>query len=257
MIRPCIEEARHYDNVIKINVVNGSSSKMGRNKDGSISKRHSNATPGESVEVYPFSEQEIDALFKVLDNRIKSAKNNKEKRIARRNKLLLTVGFNSGLRASDIRTLTWSFFFTENGEFRDFYSIRPQKTKKYKKFVKIYFNDSIKKAIEEYIDIYPVKDYNDYIFKSNKGDDAITVHAIYDTVKKAAKEAGIEKNVGSHSMRKTWGSAAWHNADDKNQALIILQQCFNHSTSLVTARYIGLLDTEISSMYNSVNIGYA
>lgn len=247
------------ENIIGLKVVNGKlaeKQKVHYNLDGSVSKRHSNAKADVSSEVYPFTEEEVRKIIAVLDSKIEWANGEKRRQIARRNKLMAIIGLNSGLRASDIRSLTFSFFFDEDGSMRDYYSIMPLKTKKYKKFVKIFFNDAIRNSIMEYVRLYPVSDYNQLVFTSQKGDDAIEVHTIYDVIKKAAKEAGIKKNVGSHSLRKTWGYTVWHNAEDKNKALVVLQQCFSHSSTQVTARYIGIMDSELSDMYNSVNIGY-
>lgn len=239
-------------NVIDISVIKGGKR---FNADGSVDRRHSNAKPGVSEEVYPFTEDEVARIINVLNRKIDKAVGSRIK-IARRNKLLAIIGMNTGLRASDIRRLPYSFFFNERGEMREFYSIEPFKTRKYKKFVKIFFNDTVKEAIQEYVSLYPVNNYDDLVFASQKGDGAIEVHAIYDIIKKAAAEAGVEKNIGSHSLRKTWGYTVWHSSEDKNKALVILQQCFGHSSTQVTARYIGIMDNELSDMYNSVNIGY-
>ena len=71
----------------------------------------------------------------------------------------------------------------------------------------------------------------------------------------SAIEAGIEKNIGSHSLRKTWGYTIWHKSTDKSKALVMLQQCFNHSDSMTTMRYIGILDEEKKDMYESIELG--
>ena len=70
-----------------------------------------------------------------------------------------------------------------------------------------------------------------------------------------AAEAGITKNVGSHTLRKTFGRFIFHEATDKNKALVILQTIFNHSSPAVTSRYIGLTDDEVSDVFNELNIG--
>lgn len=244
--------------IINLRVLNGKLEEkktVHYNMDGSVSKRHSNAKAGVSSEVYPFTREEVDAIIRVLDKKIEDHRGTSREKIARRNKLMTIIGLNSGLRASDIRLLTWEFFFDERGNMREFYSLEPYKTRKYKKFVKIYFNKAIVSAVMDYVSLYPISDYHKAVFESQKGG-VIEVHTIYDVIKKAACEAGINKNVGSHSLRKTWGYTAWHEAEDKEKALVVLQQCFNHSSTLVTSRYIGIMDSEISDMFNNVNIGY-
>ena len=95
------------------------------------------------------------------------------------------------------------------------------------------------------------------MFKSRKGTDAIEAGSLGKIVKDIAENAGIKQNIGSHSLRKTWGFWCWHEAEDKQKALVILQKCFNHSDTLTTMRYIGLLDDEIEAMYNSIELGYS
>lgn len=247
------------DNVIELIKVDG---KLGvkpevrYNKDGSIDKRHPNSVAGVSSEVYPFTtEEEIKAMIDVFNNRIENAPDDNKKMIAHRNKMLFLIGINVGLRASDLVTLKWNFFLTEDGEFKDFYSLQPKKTKKHKKFVKLYFNQVVKKAITEYIEIYPIQNMDDYLFKSRKGNGAISERGLWGIVVDAAAEAGIDKNVGSHSLRKTFGRFVWYNAVDKSKSLVVLQTIFNHSSPAVTSRYIGLTDDEVSDVFNELNIG--
>lgn len=246
-------------NVIALSVVDGKLSRKPNvryNKDGSIDKRHPNKVAGTSSEVYPFTTQEeIKAMIDVFVKHIEEAINDNQKQIAARNKMMFVIAINISLRASDLVSLKWNFFFDDNGNFKDFYSLQPKKTRKTGKFVKLYFNQTIKKAITDYIEEYPVEDMNEYLFKSRKGDGAITERALWKIVVNTAAEAGIKKNVGSHSLRKTFGFWAWHNAEDKNKALVTLQMVFNHSDTQTTMRYIGLMNSEIEDMFNSVDLG--
>lgn len=230
------------------------------NKDGSVKKTKCNKVAGQDSEVYAFkTKEEIDAMMAVLDNHIDTATNDNQKQIAYRNKMLFVIGINIGIRGSDLRTLKWSFFFDkrDNGtlKFKTFYVIQPMKQRKQKKFVKLFFNDAVKNAINSYIEKYPIDNLDDYLFTSRKGDEPIEVSSLWRIVKNTAAEAGIEQNIGSHSLRKTFGFWCWHNSEDKNKALVILQQIFNHSSTQVTSRYIGILDDEIEDMFHSINLG--
>lgn len=249
---------RKTDNVINLSVVNGKLYKKEEikyNKDGSIDKRHCNKVAGVSSEVYPFNTQEeIKAMIDVFNKRIDEAPDENKRKIAYRNKLLFLIGINISLRASDLVTLKWNFFFDDNGDWKDFYTLQPKKQRKQKKFVKLYFNQAIKKVILDYIEQYPIQNMNEHLFKSRKGDGSITERALWKIVVDAAEEAGVNKNVGSHSLRKTFGFWAWHNAEDKNKALVTLQMIFNHSDTQTTLRYIGLLNSEIEDMFN-VDLG--
>lgn len=247
------------NNVIEFVVIKGGDSKKEEvryNLDGSVDKRCPNKVAGVSSEVYPFTtENEIELMINLFNIRINEAPTPTKRQIACRNKMMFLVGINVGLRASDLITLKWNFFFDDNGRFKDFYTLQPKKTRKQKKFVKLFFNQAVKKAITDYIEEYPIQDMNEYLFKSRQGDSYITEISLGRIIKDAAKEVGIEKNICSHSLRKTFGFWAWHNADDKGKALVTLQMLFNHSDSMTTLKYIGILNSEIEDMFNSVDLG--
>lgn len=233
-------------------------------KDGCHKLTRNNKVAGKSTEVYGFyTTEEIKAVVDALDKRIKAAELKVMKhvsrsvtslRVARRNKLLVLVGMNIGIRASDLSVIRWNYFFNDDMSFKDNYVIQPKKQKRCGKFVKLFFNDAVKSAIMEYISYYPVTNLDDYVFPNESGNPMTTQNYDY-ILKNLAKEAGIRKNVGSHSLRKTWGFWCWHSAEDKNKALVILQACFGHSDTNVTMRYIGLLDEDKKEMYCSINLG--
>ena len=245
------------NNVIEFDIIRGglSKEKAELNKDEVVNKHHSNKVAGQSSEVYPFtSDEEIKAMIDAFDNKIENAPDDK-RWIACRNKMLFLVGINVGLRASDLCGLKYSFFMNEDGTFKNFYSLQPKKTKKTKKFVKLYFNQTVKKAITDYIEEYPLKDMDEYLFKSREGDNHITEKSLGRIIKNTAEEAGVERNICSHSLRKTFGYHIWHNAKDKEKALVILQTIFNHSSLMMTKKYIGLMDEEMSDVFNELNLG--
>lgn len=247
------------NNIIKLSIVNGKLSKAPEvkyNKDGSIDKRHANKVAGVSSEVYPFtSEEEIKSMIDTFDKHISEAVNENQRQIACRNKMLFLIGINLGIRASDLCELRYNFFMNNDGAFKDCYSLQPKKTRKTGKYVKLFFNETVKKAIADYIKEYPIQDMNEYLFKSRKGNNHITEISLGRIIKDTAEEIGIEKNICSHSLRKTFGYWVWHNAEDKNKALVTLQVIFNHSSTATTTKYIGLTDGEVSCAFNSLDLG--
>lgn len=247
------------DNVIHLRIVNGKAiekPEVRYNKDGSVDKRHPNKEAGVSSEVYPFTTQEeIKAMIDAFNKHIDEATDENKRMIARRNKMLFLIGINLSLRSSDLCGLTYKFFFKEDGTFKDCYSLQPKKTRKTGKFVKLYFNETVKKAITEYVKDYPVEDVNEYLFKSRKGDGHITEITLGRIIKDVAEEIGIERNINSHSLRKTFGYHVWHDAEDKEKALVMLMTIFNHSSLAITKKYIGIMDEEIESVFNGLNLG--
>ena len=246
------------NNVITLSIVDGKLAKKPKvryNKDGTIDKRHSNRVSGVSSTVYPFSVEEIKAVIDVFNNRINEATNDNQKQIACRNKMLFLIGVNVGLRASDLMQLRWSYFYNSDMTFKKSYVLQPKKQKKTGKFVEIFFNQTVKKAIENYVNDYPIDDLNGYLFKSRKGDNPITEKGLWKIIVDVAMDADIEKNVGSHSLRKTWARNIYDNAKDKSGALVMLQECLRHSDSLTTLRYISIMDEEKKDMYESIELG--
>lgn len=249
---------KETDNIIQLRVVDGKISKKEKvryNKDGTIDKRHSNAVAGQSTMVYPFYEDEIKNMIELFNKRIEEADTNSHRQIASRNKMLFIVSINIALRVSDLVVLKWRFFLNDDMTFKKTYKIQPKKTKKTGKFVPLYFNESVQKSILEYINQYPIEDMDDYLFKSRKGDGHITEASLGRIIKEAANEIGITKNICSHSLRKTFGYHVWHSSEDKKKSLIMLMYIFNHSSITTTEKYIGIMDEEIESVFNDLNLG--
>ena len=246
------------DNVITLSIVGGKLAKKPKvkyNKDGSIDRRHSNRVSGVSSTVYPLNVEEVKAVISTFGKRIECATNDNQRQIAQRNKMLFLIAINIGLRASDLVQLRWSYFYKDDMTFKESYTLQPKKTQKTGKFVKIFFNQTVKKAIENYVDEYPIENLNDYLFKSRKGDNPITEKGLWKIIVDVAADAGVEKNVGSHSLRKTWARNIYDNAEDKSGALVMLQECLRHSDSLTTLRYIAIMDEEKKDMYESIELG--
>lgn len=255
--KPTTNNVIDFNTFSKIIIKGGlSKSKVKFNNADVVSKRYGGKSAGVSSEVYPFtSKEEIKSMIDVFDKHIDEALDENKKQIAARNKMLFLIGINLGIRASDLCELKYSFFMNDDGTFKEFYSLQPKKTKKTGKYVKLFFNATVKKAITEYLESYPMENKDEYLFKSRKGDSHITEKSLGRIIKDAAEEVGIEQNICSHSLRKTFGFWAWHNAEDKNKALVILQKIFNHSDTATTARYIGITNDEMSDVFNGLNLG--
>ncbi|MGM0807507.1 MAG: site-specific integrase [Bacillota bacterium] len=158
-----------------------------------------------------------------------------------RDRLLFIFGINSALRISDILKLKVSDVRSKAS-----ISLREQKTDKNKRLP---FNDKCLKAINELVP--KDADPNDYLFKSQKGDNKpLSRIQAYRILNDAAKRAGINEPISCHSLRKTFGYHAYKNGTD----LPFLMTVFNHSSQSVTLRYIGITQENIDSVYHNVNL---
>ena len=224
-------------------------------KDGSIKIIPNNKIEGKASEVYPFrTKEEVSSIINVLDKHIDEATTIYNKKRWIRNKMLFVVGINLGIRGSDLCNLKWSDFFYENMTFKERTKIQPQKTKnKTKKYVTLFFNDTVKNIINEYIKQYPIDNLDDYVFVTTKGEH-LDRDAMGRMIKGIAKEAGIKFNVNSHSLRKTFGYRTWTNANDKGEALSMLQYIFGHSSMKTTMRYIGVTQEQVDGIFQNINV---
>lgn len=141
--------------------------------------------------------------------------------------MLFVIGINTGLRVSDILSLT-----VNDVKDKSHINMKEQKTGKSKRFL---INSSLKSDIDKYIE--GMND-DEYLFQSRKGENKpISRVQAYRILNKSAKNIGLEE-VGTHTMRKTFGY--WHYKQFKDVA--ILQDILNHSAPSVTLRYIGIND---------------
>lgn len=161
----------------------------------------------------------------------KIIENMKEKLKAKNDKyyIMFICGINIGLRVSDVLHLKISDIAG-----RSHISITEQKTGKQKRFL---INDKLLCELERYIRVNDLK-IDDYLIQSRKGDNKpITRIQAYRVLNDASRELGLNE-IGTHTMRKTFGY--WHYKQYKDIA--ILQDIFNHSAPSITLRYIGIND---------------
>ena len=176
--------------------------------------------------VQPIRDKEVIAKFKrVLMKRNK------------RDYIMFIIGINTGLRISDILKLRVIDFKNSH------IIIREQKTNKAKRF---YINDMLRKEVMEYVEERGLSE-EDFIIKG-RGDKAISRIQAYRILNDVAEGLGIDE-IGTHTLRKTFGY--WHYKQYND--IELLQTIFNHSSSSVTLRYIGITQ---DSMDNSVREFY-
>ena len=176
-----------------------------------------------------------------------------------RNELLFVLGINIGLRISDILELKIRDIVLPDSTVKDSVSIKEKKTGKTKRF---YFSRIVKKTIQEYLDSLEqiISEY--YIFQSRKGRNRpISRLQAYRIINQAAEMVGlvvrdqegkiVKGEIGTHTLRKTFGYHAYKNGTD----LVLLQDIFNHSSPSTTLRYIGITEEEKQEVYLSSNLG--
>lgn len=142
--------------------------------------------------------------------------------------MLILIGLNTGLRISDILPLTV-------GEFResDRLMIFEQKTGKFSeiRIPKVVIADVLRATAKKRDD--------ELLFESRcstKRGQPIDYVTAYRWVKEACRRAGMDRFVGCHTLRKTYGYTMYQRHHDVGQ----LMEHFNHSSQGVTLKYIGI-----------------
>ncbi len=163
---------------------------------------------------------------------------------SKRNRLIFAFGINTGLRVSDILSLN-----IEDVKGKNLVEIKEKKTGKYKRFP---LNGKLKKLINEYLKerekIYSIlKDDPLFVGKKHCRLDRSQV---YRFINEACKNIGLRINVGTHTMRKSFGYHFYKKYND----LALLQKILNHSSPAITLRYIGIEQEEIDLSYNNFEL---
>jgi len=163
----------------------------------------------------------------------------------RRNHLIFVFGINSGLRISDILGLN-----VEDVKGRSYVEVIENKTGKYKRFP---LNKKLQSLISEYLksvrtETYSISD-EEPLFVGKKHA-RLDRSQVYRFLNRACKELGININVGTHTMRKTFGYFFYKKYND----VALLQKILNHSSPSITLRYIGVDQDEIDLSYNNFEL---
>lgn len=179
--------------------------------------------------------KQIDAIKRVLNDNP-------------RDLMLFVLGINSGLRISDLLKLRISDVVDGKGKPLDNIVLREQKTGKHKRFP---LNKSAGKTVTTYLASLDKWSCDDYLFRSRQGgNSAITRQQAWAILNDAARTVGITDNIGTHTLRKTFGYHAYRSGVDIGR----LQTIFNHSAPSVTRRYIGITQDEIDEVYINLNL---
>lgn len=208
--------------------------------------RKTNYRKGEDQTVFPIkSREQLKAMASWL-----------QANVDRKYLLCFILGVNLGLRANELLELKCSDIFFPDGSIRcimDDYTDTTDKISVFQEKVDkrrgLYLNESCVHAIKWYYGD-DINHYSDgFIFSSREGGH-IGVDTLRKVLKKAAKACGIKQNIGTHTLRKTFGYLHYQS----NHDIVFLQRLFGHSSALITMRYIGIADEEEKRAYHNVSI---
>jgi integrase len=158
--------------------------------------------------------------------------------------LLVSLGGYSGLRIGDLLNLRWINIIN-----KDELELQEGKTGKYRK---ITFNETLKEIISicyNNVRLNPRYDVNDIVF-CNKNKKALTRQYINRQLHIIFKENRVKvQNGSSHTLRKTFGRRVYEMNDNSEASLVLLSSIFNHTSTSITRKYIGLTQEIIQNVY--------
>ena len=166
----------------------------------------------------------------------------REERI--RDYMLIATGCYLGLRASDLLNLKWIDII-----YRDELIITERKTGKQRSMT---VNPNLREILsycKNYLVSKGIYDEHNYLF-TNRWNQPISIQYINRRLHKIFPEYNIKvQHPSTHTLRKTFGKRVWEMDGKSERALIYLSQIFNHSNSMVTRKYIGIVQEDISNIY--------
>lgn len=148
-----------------------------------------------------------------------------------------------GLRASDVLRLTWRDLLDG-----DTFTLTEKKTGK-RRVVAV--NRQLRRHVLDCYERLGAPSKVEPVFKSRKGG-VYTIQRINVLLKEAKERYHVEiEHFSTHTCRKTFGRELVRLAGANSEmALIKLSELFNHSSTAITRRYLGLRQEEILECYS-------
>ncbi|MCK8828409.1 tyrosine-type recombinase/integrase [Natroniella acetigena] len=163
---------------------------------------------------------------------------------------LFVCGINFGLRIGDLLRLKIKDVVNSDREIKNSFEIIEQKTGK-RNTIKI--NQSARKAIELLLEktLVERKLGNYVIHNTYDYSKSISRVQAYKLVRKWCRKVKIvEKAIGTHTLRKTWG----YHAHQEGISISIIQAKYKHESVKTTHHYLGIEEKAVNAAYNKVNL---
>ena len=188
---------------------------------------------------------ECGSSIKVEPIRNKKAVQRIKAHLNYRDRCLFTLGINTAYRANELLSIKVNQVMGLQAG--DTLEIKQSKTKKHRM---VTLNATAAEALQTYLshdeDLLKRLDRGtaDYLFYSRKGN-VLTVPTVSTLVKQWCREAGLQGNFGSHTLRKTWGYWQYK----AGAPIPLLMEAFGHATQQQTLAYLCIQAQEVRALY--------
>lgn len=197
------------------------------------SKNPNRPAPGSSIKVEPI--RDLKAIKRIK----KLLKDNP------RDLCLFTFGINTAYRASELLSITvGQVAHLKPGDRLD---LKQSKTKTYRATT---LNGAVIEAVQAWLKHHPDPSPKAPLFPSRKGG-SLGVSALNHMVKRWCAQTGVKGNVGTHTLRKTFG---YFQRVKAGQPVALLMAVFGHSSERVTLEYLGIQPDEITDLYMELEL---
>ena len=161
--------------------------------------------------------------------------------------LLIGTGAFTGLRISDVLSLTWNQLLD-----KDIIELHEKKTGKFRK---IKINQDLQTLIISNYKAMGEPSVETLVFVNKYGTKQINVQWVNTKLKEIFNKYSINtENPSSHSIRKSFGRRIWQLNDYSEKSLVLLSELFNHSNVQITKRYLGIKEKELFDVYDSLSL---
>ena len=157
------------------------------------------------------------------------------RRHAIRDRAIIAVSFNAGLRAKEIASLTIENIQNEDGTIRDEFVLNPTQTKG-GRARRVFINAKLKTELAAYLKNIKLRRCCHYLFQSQKGK-GFSANTMCQLIIRIYEECGLE-GATSHSGRRTLIT----NLANKGISVKVLAEIAGHSSIQTTSRYISVND---------------
>lgn len=161
--------------------------------------------------------------------------------------LLIGTGAFTGLRISDILSLTWNQLLN-----KEVIELHEMKTGKFRK---IKINQDLQSLIISNYLAMGEPNVENLVFVNKYGTKQINVQWVNTKLKEIFTKYSIKtQNPSTHSLRKSFGRKIWEINNYSEKSLVLLSELFNHSNIQITKRYLGIKEQELFDVYDSLTI---
>ena len=183
------------------------------------------------------TEEEYKRLLTTIATKLPNVKQDNFEYIRARDLLMVGLMLQTGLRISEVLSLTVNQIDTENKKIRVL--------GKGKKLRDVVFTDDVLTLLQDYTDVRNTLDIKDteILFLSRNGK-ALSRQNINTNLKKYCERAGIEKNITPHSLRHT----SITQMGESGMSVAKISAVAGHSSTTITSRYLHV-NTQIEEEY--------